>query len=133
MARWDNSQENSGAPLLFSQTEVVIDVENTEPVFVNLSCKEPRNRIPAWRAVTATLFNLPARLAQWAGDIDFLKSIPGLLQRLQIRALGSNSSLLNAGVRRAANRPLFYSGLRRAFLDKITNGYFVLKAKRATH
>jgi hypothetical protein len=33
-----------------------------------------------------TLFDVPARLATWAGGIDSLKSIPGLLKHLQIRA-----------------------------------------------
>ena len=39
---------------------------------------EPRNRFPAWRIGTTTLFDVPAHHRQ-AG-------IPGLLKRLQIRA-----------------------------------------------
>jgi hypothetical protein len=46
--------------------------------------QEPRNRFPPWRAGTTTLYDVPARQA---GGIDFLESIPGLLKRLQIRAL----------------------------------------------
>ncbi len=34
-----------------------------------------------------TLFDVPARQATQAGGIDSRKSIPGLLKRLQIRAL----------------------------------------------
>jgi hypothetical protein len=48
--------------------------------------EEPRNRFPAWRACMETLFDVPARLTTWAGGIVSLKSIPGLLKRLQIRA-----------------------------------------------
>jgi hypothetical protein len=48
--------------------------------------KEPRNRFPAWRAGTTTLFDVPARQATQAGGIDSLESIPGLLKRFQIWA-----------------------------------------------
>jgi hypothetical protein len=48
--------------------------------------KEPRNRFPAWRAGTTTLFDVPAHQATWGGGIDSLESIPGLLKHLQIRA-----------------------------------------------
>jgi hypothetical protein len=48
--------------------------------------KEPRNRFPAWRAGTITLFVAPARHATQAGGIESSESIPGLLKRLQIRA-----------------------------------------------
>ncbi len=42
----------------------------------------------AWRrAGTITLFVVPAGQATLAGEIDTLESIPGLLKRLQIRAL----------------------------------------------
>jgi hypothetical protein len=41
--------------------------------------KEPRNRFPAWRAGTTTLFV--------AGGIDSSESISGLLKCLQVRAL----------------------------------------------
>ncbi len=51
--------------------------------------KEPRNRFPASRAGTTTLFDVLVRLATLAVEIDFLKSIPGLLNRLQIQALNS--------------------------------------------
>ncbi len=44
--------------------------------------KEPRNRLPAWRPGTTTLYDVPARQATWAAEL-----IPGLLKRLQIRAL----------------------------------------------
>ncbi len=47
--------------------------------------KEPRNRFQAWRAGSKTLFDITTRQATWAGDS--LESIPGLLKRLQIRAL----------------------------------------------
>jgi hypothetical protein len=47
--------------------------------------KEPRNRFPAWRAVSTTLSCVPARQA--AGGTDSSESIPGLLKRLQIRTL----------------------------------------------
>ncbi len=46
--------------------------------------KEPRNRFPAWRAGTTTLFDVPARQA--TGGIDSLESIPEFLKRLQIWA-----------------------------------------------
>jgi len=49
--------------------------------------KEPRNRFPAWRSGTTTLFVVLARQATWAGEIDFSESIPGLLKSLRIRAL----------------------------------------------
>ncbi len=39
-----------------------------------------------WRAGTITPFVVPARQAGW---IDSLESIPGLLKRLQIRALAN--------------------------------------------
>jgi hypothetical protein len=48
---------------------------------------EPRNRLPAWRAGTAALLHLPASQATYAGGMDSLESVPGLLKRLQIRAL----------------------------------------------
>jgi hypothetical protein len=48
-----------------------------EPEFVNL----PRIRFPAWRADTATLFDVPAFKATYASGIDSLESIPGLLKR----------------------------------------------------
>jgi hypothetical protein len=43
-----------------------------EPEYVNIlrSFKEPRNRFPAWRAGTATLFYVPAHHATQAGGID---------------------------------------------------------------
>jgi hypothetical protein len=41
----------------------------------------------AWRPGTITLFVFLVRQATQAGGIDSLESIPGLLQRLQIRAL----------------------------------------------
>jgi hypothetical protein len=44
---------------------------------------EPRNRFPARRAGTTTLFVV---LARQAGGIDSSESIPGLHKRLQIRA-----------------------------------------------
>ncbi len=44
--------------------------------------QEPRNRFPAWRAGTTTLFVVPARHAIYAGGIESSKSI---LSRLQIR------------------------------------------------
>jgi hypothetical protein len=49
--------------------------------------KKPKNRFPAWRAGTTTLFVVPARQATWAGEIDSSESIPGLHKRLQMRAL----------------------------------------------
>ncbi len=51
--------------------------------------KEARNRFPAWHAGTTTLFDVPARQATEAGEIDYSESIPGLLKGLQIRALMS--------------------------------------------
>jgi hypothetical protein len=51
--------------------------------------KAPRNRFPAWRAGTTTIFVVPAHQATQAREIDALESIPGLLKRLQIRALAS--------------------------------------------
>ncbi len=57
--------------------------------------KEPR--FPAWRVGMTTLFDEPSHQASYAGGIDSLESIPGLLKRLQIRALAaldcSNSTL----------------------------------------
>ncbi len=49
--------------------------------------KETRNRFPAWRAGTTTLFVVLARHSTLAGGIDSSESIPGLLKCLQIRAL----------------------------------------------
>jgi hypothetical protein len=49
--------------------------------------QEPKNRFPAWRAVTTTLFDVPARQDTWVGGIDSLESIPGLLKSLKNRAL----------------------------------------------
>ncbi len=49
--------------------------------------KEPRNRFAAFRTGTTTLFVIPARQATYAVLIDSSESIPGLLKRLQIRAL----------------------------------------------
>ncbi len=48
--------------------------------------KEPRNRFPARRAGTTTLFCAPARQVTQAGEIDSSDSIPGLHKRVQIRA-----------------------------------------------
>jgi len=48
--------------------------------------QEPRNRFPAWRAGTTTLFGAPGRQATQADEIDSSDSIPGLHKRLQIRA-----------------------------------------------
>ncbi len=59
--------------------------------------KEPRNRFPAWRAGTTSLFDVPARQATKAGGINSMKSIPGLLERFQIRAqLSDEESLVLA-------------------------------------
>jgi hypothetical protein len=44
--------------------------------------QERRNRFPAWRPGTTTLFVVPAIQATWACGIVFLESIPGLLKRL---------------------------------------------------
>ncbi len=49
--------------------------------------KEHRNRFPAWRAGTTTLLVVPARHASNAGGMQSSESIPGLLKRLQRRAL----------------------------------------------
>ncbi len=49
--------------------------------------KEPRNRFLVWRAIATTLLDVPTRQATKDGGIDSLESIPGLLKRLQIRAL----------------------------------------------
>ncbi len=49
--------------------------------------KEPRNRFPAWRAGTTTLFFVPACQATYkAGRIHSSESISGLHKRLQVRA-----------------------------------------------
>ncbi len=48
---------------------------------------EPRNRFPAWRAGTTTLFDVRYRPARLYCGIDSLDSIPRLLKRLRIRAL----------------------------------------------
>ncbi len=42
-------------------------------------------RFPACRAITTTLFDIPAHQATEAGGIDSLELIPGLLKRVQIR------------------------------------------------
>ncbi len=52
----------------------------------------------AWQSGTTTLFEVPARQATYAGRIDSLESISGLLKRLQIRAQYSSPS----------NRHLFF-------------------------
>jgi hypothetical protein len=57
--------------------------------------QEPRNRFPASRAGSTTLFDVPARQATQAGRIDSLESIPGLLKSLQIRALMQSSGIHN--------------------------------------
>jgi hypothetical protein len=59
---------------------------STEPVFVNLF-GSPGIDPSLAMAGTTTLFDVPARQATKAGGIDSLESIPGLLRRLQIRAL----------------------------------------------
>jgi hypothetical protein len=46
---------------------------------------EPRNRFPAWKAGTTTLFFVPARPATWGNR--FLGIDSELHKRLQIRAL----------------------------------------------
>jgi hypothetical protein len=46
------------------------------------SFEESRNRFPAWRPGTTTLFDVPGRQAIQG----LVESIPGLLKRLQIRA-----------------------------------------------
>jgi hypothetical protein len=48
--------------------------------------REPRNRYPAWRASTTTMFDVPARQVTKADGMNSLESIPGLLKRLQIQA-----------------------------------------------
>jgi hypothetical protein len=48
--------------------------------------QEPRNRFPAWRDCTTTLFVVAARHATEAGGIESSESIPGLLEHFQIRA-----------------------------------------------
>jgi hypothetical protein len=48
--------------------------------------KEPRNRFPACRDGTKTLFVVLARQAPWGGEIDSSESIPELRICLQIRA-----------------------------------------------
>jgi hypothetical protein len=57
---------------------------------IRKALKEPRNRFPAWRAGTKTLFDVLARQATQGGEINSMESIPGLLKRLQIRALDAN-------------------------------------------
>jgi hypothetical protein len=57
--------------------------------------QEPRNRFPAWRAGSKTLFVVLARQATKVGEIDSSESIPGLHKRLQIRALAAISSLFH--------------------------------------
>jgi hypothetical protein len=72
-------------------------LQTAEPEF--LTFKEPRNRskesiLPAYvacRTDTITLFVIPAGKAIFSGGIDSLESIPGLLKRLQIRALSGYS------------------------------------------
>ncbi len=59
-------------------------VHNTNRAHSCKPFKEPRNGFPAWRAVTAALFVVPARRATQAGGIESLESIPGLLKHLQI-------------------------------------------------
>jgi hypothetical protein len=49
--------------------------------------KELRNRFPAWRTGTTTLYVVPPRQATKASGIDSSESMPGLYKRLQIRAL----------------------------------------------
>ncbi len=50
------------------------------------SSREPRYRFPAWRAGTTTIFFVPARQVSKACGIESSESVPGLHNRLQIRA-----------------------------------------------
>ncbi len=57
--------------------QVTFFAANPEPVSVDLF-KEPRNRFPAWRACTTTLFVVPARQATQDVGVDSSESNPGL-------------------------------------------------------
>jgi hypothetical protein len=57
--------------------------------------KETRNRFPAWRAGTTTLFFVPARQATQLGGIDSSESILGLLKSLKIRAQDSRPGIFS--------------------------------------
>ncbi len=72
------------------------------------SFEEPKNRSPASRACTTTLFDVPGRQATWAREIDSLESVPGLLKRLQIRAQKRSQGWLNGRkiVRSDFKRPM---------------------------
>jgi hypothetical protein len=61
-------------------------METQSPYSICRPFKEPRNRFPAWRVGTTTLFVVQACQAAWAGGIGSSESIPGLHKRLQIRA-----------------------------------------------
>jgi hypothetical protein len=69
--------------------------------------KEPRNRFPALRPRTKTLFEVPSCKATQAGGIDSLESIPGLHKRFQFRALASaNHDSRQLITRRVDRKPL---------------------------
>ncbi len=95
-------QSERGEPMLLSQLTGREGVERTKQrrqqklfLFIPFTywarickpLKEPRNRFPAWRAGTTTLFVVPARQTTEAGEIDSSESVPGLHIHLQIRAL----------------------------------------------
>jgi hypothetical protein len=82
---WKGEGMRGGSGRKAGRTLVILVHCSPEPVFVNLF-KEPRNRFPAWRPGTTTLFVVPACHATLVGEIKSLESIPGLLKRLQIRA-----------------------------------------------
>jgi hypothetical protein len=49
----------------------------------------------AWRASTTTQLDVPVHPATYAGGIDSLESIPGLLKHLEIRAQASKKKFRN--------------------------------------
>ncbi len=67
--------------------------------------KEPSYQFPAWRTGTTTLFDVPARQATLAGEIDSLESIDGLFKRLQIRALDGNTTSLRTYLHKCSGLP----------------------------
>jgi hypothetical protein len=64
--------------------------------------KEPRNRFPARRAGTTSLFDVPT---SQGGGIDSLESLPGLLKLLQIRARVRVSQLVESCVESSVGVP----------------------------
>ncbi len=74
--------------LCVSQRKTVCFKQELSWAWICKHFKEPRNKFPAWRAGTTTLFDVPTGPPGYkGGGFDSLELIPGLFRRLKIRAL----------------------------------------------